>query len=196
MLLLGTVPAYAASKAAVHSLSQSIATAYGKRDIRCNTIAPGFIDTPTTRNMGDHFFQMTLDNNVLPYLRRPEDIAQAAVRATTGPDFPVTFRWLQWKQQDYHCKIAQTPRELVGTLLTPIANAALAFGLAPPGRLYRADEGLYRRRRPERGRDAGNDGQPSLWHARRHGRRCLLSVFASWQFYHGRDDPRGFGPYA
>jgi NAD(P)-dependent dehydrogenase (short-subunit alcohol dehydrogenase family) len=79
ILALGTVPAYAASKAAVHSLSQSIATAYGKRGIRCNTVAPGFIDTPTTRNMGDQFFQMTLDNNVLPYLGRPEDIAQAAL---------------------------------------------------------------------------------------------------------------------
>ncbi|WP_172451869.1 SDR family NAD(P)-dependent oxidoreductase [Sphingobium sp. SA916] len=79
ILSLGSVPAYAASKAAVHSLSQSIATAYGKRGIRCNTIAPGFIDTPTTRNMGDRFFQMTLDNNVLPYLGRPDDIAQAAL---------------------------------------------------------------------------------------------------------------------
>lgn len=79
ILALGTVPAYAASKAAVHSLSQSIATAYGKRGIRCNTIAPGFIDTPTTRNMGDQFFAMTLDNNVLPYLGQPDDIAQAAL---------------------------------------------------------------------------------------------------------------------
>ena len=79
ILSLGTVPAYAASKAAVHSLSQSIATAYGRRGIRCNTIAPGFIDTPTSRNMGDQFFQMTLDNNVLPYLGQPDDIAQAAL---------------------------------------------------------------------------------------------------------------------
>lgn len=79
ILSLGTVPAYAASKAAVHSLSQSIATAYGRRGIRCNTIAPGFIDTPTTRKMGDQFFQMTLDNNVLPYLGQPDDIAQAAL---------------------------------------------------------------------------------------------------------------------
>ena len=79
ILALGTVPAYAASKAAVHSLSQSIATAYGKRNIRCNTIAPGFIDTPTTRNMPELFFQMTLDNNVLPQLGEPIDIAQAAL---------------------------------------------------------------------------------------------------------------------
>ncbi|GAC1572030.1 MAG: SDR family oxidoreductase [Sphingomicrobium sp.] len=96
ILALGTVPAYAASKAGVHSLSQSIATAYGKRNIRCNTVAPGFIATPTTRAMGDQFFQMTLDNNVLPYLGRPEDIAEAsafllsdAARYITGQLLPV-----------------------------------------------------------------------------------------------------------
>jgi NAD(P)-dependent dehydrogenase (short-subunit alcohol dehydrogenase family) len=96
ILALGAVPAYAASKAGVHSLSQSIATAYGKRNIRCNTVAPGFIDTPTTRAMGDQFFQMTLDNNVLPYLGRPEDIAEAtafllsdAARYITGQLLPV-----------------------------------------------------------------------------------------------------------
>ena len=96
ILALGAVPAYAASKAGVHSLSQSIATAYGKRNIRCNTVAPGFIDTPTTRNMGDQFFQMTLDNNVLPYLGQPQDIAEAtafllsgAARYITGQLLPV-----------------------------------------------------------------------------------------------------------
>jgi len=96
ILALGAVPAYAASKAGVHSLSQSIATAYGKRNIRCNTVAPGFVDTPTTRNMGDQFFQMTLDNNVLPYLGQPQDIAEAtafllsdAARYITGQLLPV-----------------------------------------------------------------------------------------------------------
>jgi 2,4-dienoyl-CoA reductase-like NADH-dependent reductase (Old Yellow Enzyme family) len=47
-----------------------------------------------------------------------------AVRAAVGPDFPIVFRWSQWKQQDYHCKIAQTPQELE-TFLTPIADAGV-----------------------------------------------------------------------
>lgn len=47
-----------------------------------------------------------------------------AVRAATGPDFPILFRWSQWKQQDYHCKIAQTPAELE-RFLTPIADAGV-----------------------------------------------------------------------
>ncbi|KKW91817.1 oxidoreductase [Sphingobium chungbukense] len=47
-----------------------------------------------------------------------------AVRAATAPDFPITFRWSQWKQQDYHCKIAHTPQELE-MFLTPIAEAGV-----------------------------------------------------------------------
>jgi len=38
--------AYAASKGAVHSLTRSIALEYGGHGIRCNAVAPGWIDTP------------------------------------------------------------------------------------------------------------------------------------------------------
>jgi 2,4-dienoyl-CoA reductase-like NADH-dependent reductase (Old Yellow Enzyme family) len=48
----------------------------------------------------------------------------AAVRAAVGPDFPITFRWSQWKQQDYHCKIAETPAELE-TFLAPLVDAGV-----------------------------------------------------------------------
>lgn len=39
---------YNASKGAVHALTRSIATDHGGEAIRCNTIAPGWIDTPLT----------------------------------------------------------------------------------------------------------------------------------------------------
>jgi len=48
----------------------------------------------------------------------------AAVRAATGPDFPIFFRWSQWKQQDYHCKIAETPAELE-VFLRPLVDAGV-----------------------------------------------------------------------
>ncbi|MDD9854968.1 MAG: SDR family NAD(P)-dependent oxidoreductase, partial [Gammaproteobacteria bacterium] len=38
--------AYAASKGAVHSFTRSVALEYGARGIRCNAVAPGWIDTP------------------------------------------------------------------------------------------------------------------------------------------------------
>lgn len=40
------LPAYSASKAALHALTRSVATTFGKRGIRCNTIAPGWIRSP------------------------------------------------------------------------------------------------------------------------------------------------------
>ncbi|WP_336971894.1 NADH:flavin oxidoreductase [Sphingobium aromaticiconvertens] len=47
-----------------------------------------------------------------------------AVREATGPDFPILFRWSQWKQQDYHSKIAQTPQELEA-FLRPLTDAGV-----------------------------------------------------------------------
>ncbi|QTH25003.1 NADH:flavin oxidoreductase (plasmid) [Rhizorhabdus wittichii] len=48
----------------------------------------------------------------------------SAARAAAGPDFPIFFRWSQWKQQDYHCKIAETPGELE-TFLRPLVDAGV-----------------------------------------------------------------------
>ncbi|MDD9857511.1 MAG: SDR family oxidoreductase [Gammaproteobacteria bacterium] len=42
--------AYAASKGAVHSLTRNIALEYGADNIRCNAVAPGWIDTPFNEN--------------------------------------------------------------------------------------------------------------------------------------------------
>jgi 2,4-dienoyl-CoA reductase-like NADH-dependent reductase (Old Yellow Enzyme family) len=35
-----------------------------------------------------------------------------AIRAEVGPDFPILFRFSQWKLQDYDAKLAETPEEL------------------------------------------------------------------------------------
>ncbi|GAA4981187.1 NADH:flavin oxidoreductase [Pseudonocardia tropica] len=48
----------------------------------------------------------------------------AAVREQVSPDFPVVFRFSQWKAGDYDAKLAHTPDEL-GTVLTPLADAGV-----------------------------------------------------------------------
>ncbi|WP_236706021.1 SDR family NAD(P)-dependent oxidoreductase [Frankia sp. ACN1ag] len=45
-------PAYGASKAALESLTRSIATRYGPVGVRCNAIAPGLVLTDTVRGPG------------------------------------------------------------------------------------------------------------------------------------------------
>ncbi|NWK97904.1 12-oxophytodienoate reductase [Sphingobium lactosutens] len=47
-----------------------------------------------------------------------------ACRREVGPDFPIIFRFSQWKQQDYNAKRATTPDELA-TLLEPLADAGV-----------------------------------------------------------------------
>lgn len=46
----------------------------------------------------------------------------AAIRAAVGPDFPIIYRFSQWKQQDYSARLAETPEELAG-LLAPLKAA-------------------------------------------------------------------------
>ncbi len=47
-----------------------------------------------------------------------------AVRAAVGPDFPIVFRFSQWKQQDYTARLAQTPDELKA-FLQPLTDAGV-----------------------------------------------------------------------
>jgi NAD(P)-dependent dehydrogenase (short-subunit alcohol dehydrogenase family) len=72
--------AYAASKAGLQSLTQSVATQYGKQGIRCNAIAPGVIATPALEaNVPSEQLAVYLGNTLTPRLGRPEDIAAAVV---------------------------------------------------------------------------------------------------------------------
>ncbi len=45
-------------------------------------------------------------------------------RRQVGPDFPILFRYSQWKQQDYHVKLAPTPLALE-KFLTPLSEAGI-----------------------------------------------------------------------
>ena len=48
----------------------------------------------------------------------------AAIRERVGPDFPIIFRFSQWKQQDYNARLCNTPEELQ-TFLTPLVDAGV-----------------------------------------------------------------------
>ncbi|MFI9152978.1 NADH:flavin oxidoreductase [Streptomyces sp. NPDC053367] len=48
----------------------------------------------------------------------------AAVREAVSPDFPVIFRYSQWKQQEYTARLAETPEELEA-VLSPLAAAGV-----------------------------------------------------------------------
>jgi NAD(P)-dependent dehydrogenase (short-subunit alcohol dehydrogenase family) len=72
--------AYAASKAGLGSLTQNVATQYGKQGIRCNAIAPGVIATPALEaNVPKAAVDVYVDNTLTPRLGRPEDIAAVVV---------------------------------------------------------------------------------------------------------------------
>jgi 2,4-dienoyl-CoA reductase-like NADH-dependent reductase (Old Yellow Enzyme family) len=48
----------------------------------------------------------------------------AAVREAVSPEFPVIFRYSQWKQDAYDARLAETPEELEA-VLTPLAAAGV-----------------------------------------------------------------------
>jgi NAD(P)-dependent dehydrogenase (short-subunit alcohol dehydrogenase family) len=69
--------AYGASKAGVDSLTRYVATQYGKRGIRCNSIAPGVIATPAlAANVPPEQIDAYERSHLTPRLGRPEDIAK------------------------------------------------------------------------------------------------------------------------
>ncbi len=73
-------PAYAASKAAVNSLTQFVATQFGKQGVRCNAVLPGMIVTPHARSMmNDADLAMIERHTLTPRLGRPADIAAAVL---------------------------------------------------------------------------------------------------------------------
>ncbi len=76
--------AYCASKAAVHSYAESLRLELRPHGIRVVTIAPGYIDTPMTRN----------NRFPMPFLMPADAFAAAAARAIDRGD---SYRVLPWQ---------------------------------------------------------------------------------------------------
>lgn len=70
---------YAASKAGVIGFTKSIALELGSRNIRCNAIAPGFIETEMTAALDEKTVQGWRDAIPLKRGGQPEDVANACV---------------------------------------------------------------------------------------------------------------------
>lgn len=70
---------YAASKAGIIGFSKSVALELGSRNIRCNVIAPGFIETEMTAKLDEKVVEGWRAGIPLKRGGTPEDIANACV---------------------------------------------------------------------------------------------------------------------
>ncbi|MCB0459917.1 MAG: 3-oxoacyl-[acyl-carrier-protein] reductase [Flavobacteriaceae bacterium] len=70
---------YAASKAGILGFTKSIALELGSRNVRCNAIAPGFIETEMTGVLPEETVKMWRDAIPLKRGGTPEDVANACV---------------------------------------------------------------------------------------------------------------------
>ncbi|HIV86251.1 MAG TPA: 3-oxoacyl-[acyl-carrier-protein] reductase [Candidatus Monoglobus merdigallinarum] len=70
---------YSASKAGLIGLTKSVAKELASRNIRCNAIAPGFIQTPMTDKLSEEIQQTYKDAIPLRHFGQVEDIANLAV---------------------------------------------------------------------------------------------------------------------
>ncbi|MBV6652416.1 MAG: 3-oxoacyl-[acyl-carrier-protein] reductase [Mameliella sp.] len=70
---------YAASKAGIIGFTKSIAKEMGSRNIRCNAIAPGFIETDMTDHLDDKVKESYLQNIPMNRLGKAEEVADVCV---------------------------------------------------------------------------------------------------------------------
>ena len=70
---------YSASKAAINGFTKSTALELGSRNIRCNSIAPGFIETEMTEALGEDQIKNWHDTIPLKRGGTSEDIANATL---------------------------------------------------------------------------------------------------------------------
>lgn len=84
-----TAPAYAASKAGLNAMSQSLAKSLAPHDIYVYAIAPGFVETAMARpHLTGEKKQEILNQSPLGRVAKPEEIANTALfLASEGTDF-------------------------------------------------------------------------------------------------------------
>jgi 3-oxoacyl-[acyl-carrier protein] reductase len=66
---------YAASKAGLIGFSKSVAREFASRNITCNVVCPGFIETDMTRGLNEDLRKKLLERIPLQRLGHPDDVA-------------------------------------------------------------------------------------------------------------------------
>ena len=67
---------YAASKAGIHGLTKSIAKEFGQKNIRCNAIAPGFIQTDMIKSLPDEYINNIISKIPVKRLGETTDVSK------------------------------------------------------------------------------------------------------------------------
>jgi 3-oxoacyl-[acyl-carrier protein] reductase len=75
---------YSASKAGIIGFTKSVAMELGSRDIRCNAIAPGFIDTEMTSKLSEEVRKNWINDIPLRRAGTTDDVANVAVFLASG----------------------------------------------------------------------------------------------------------------
>lgn len=86
---------YAASKGGINAFSKSVALEFGSRNIRCNAIAPGFIETEMTETLDEKVVQGWRDAIPLKRGGQPNDIADCCVFLASDMSTYITGQVIQ-----------------------------------------------------------------------------------------------------
>ncbi len=68
--------AYTAAKHAVVGLTKNIGAEYGQKNIRCNAVGPGYIDTPLLGQLDKEHTDTLISKHPIGRLGRPEEVAE------------------------------------------------------------------------------------------------------------------------
>ncbi len=82
----GQIP-YTMEKAALDAFTKSLSKELWGRNILVNSVAPGFIDTPMTKELPDHIRERMMSNIPLARLGQPEEIADVVAFLATRASY-------------------------------------------------------------------------------------------------------------
>lgn len=68
--------AYTSSKHGIVGLTKNIGAEYGPKNIRCNAVGPGYIDTPLLQGLPDDMKQVLIGKHPIGRLGKPEEVAE------------------------------------------------------------------------------------------------------------------------